>query len=241
MNSPGAGFDSNGYKMTYYSYYIYLDISQFLDYVGTSNSNLPMISLPNFTDEQYQIMPNSFYNMIHNYNSYYSPIKTGHNLYGDSYIFPHRHIFNNTMGYYGNDYSYLGVLEVAPAVSLGDTYESFSDTYDVLIEREFKNIEPDTTFYQTVYNLFNPYEFFFIVPLTSSSIFTQMPKQFGGTQTKLIKQDVTYKIYKFKLIGHSQYSQYFDNLNYKFQLISNDDNKPKLKKCCLLNCMKKQK
>ena len=228
--TPNAGKDENGYYYSLHNYFCYLDISQFLDYVGVSKFDLPILQLPNFTDEQFQKMPNSFYNMIYNSNSYYSPLKTGNNKFGDSYIFPNIHVFNDTLG--ENDYGtrYLKPIDIAPAVSLGDKYLTVT-------EDEFNNTITSSTHITRLYNAFHPYEFFFIVPLTTKRVFVQAPKQFGGTQTKLKVEDITYKIYKYKLNGYSQNSQYFYNLNFEFNL-GLDDVKPKTKKCCLLNCIK---
>lgn len=231
--TPEAVKDENGYYYSFYNYFCYLDITQFLEYVGLSNSDLPILPLPDFTDEQYQIMPNSFYNMIYNDISNYSPLKTGNNKFGDSYIFPNIHIFNNTMGEYQKSDSYLKMIDFAPATSLGDTFLTVT-------EQEFINTLTQSPHITRLYNAFHPYEFYFILPITSKRIFIEAPKQFGGTQTKLKSEDIRYKIYKFKLNGHSQYSQYFNNLNFNFEL-SLDDNKPKIKKCCLLDCIKKQK
>jgi len=221
--------DSNNYEKVYYDYICYIDFVQFFNYLGVTTGNLPILELPTFTDEQLSIMPSTFNDMLFNTVNNYSPFKTNSNKFGDSYINPFSHIFENTIGLDTYNRSYIKSFTHSTVV---ETQNNIN-----VDETEFNSLTTFVPNFSRFYNAFNPFEFFYMRLLERNNTYYVAPKPFGGTQEKLANQSLKYKVYRIRLKGYDQYADKFNgSINFDFLP---DTTEPIIKKCCLFDLFNK--
>lgn len=227
--------DSDGNEIKKYKLVFQFDITQFLDELGSVHK-VPIVPLPNYTEEQLQLIPAGYVSLLEHFKEQYFYKGTSEDFYR---LLDNRALYNPLGDMYGRTES---TYEESPRAKL--RYANTATIDEVKLVPFFFGGDsgyrlgsrlwaPDSgvrLITPIVHNFFNPYEWYFFFPVKKGySIYcyvkTDGELNCSGTLNDLIHE---YVVYRYRKPNYQ-----------KFEELSNLDDfydKPTTKKCCLMEC-----